>query len=167
VGRYDSELVFGAEDWKMSVAMAASCKFAVVREHLVGYRQSSGSMSRNTAAMQRAFNSVSHWIRESWPNFPKKVYRQMNYHMNAYLAHRALMSGNKTEAWNRQLNAYTAHPLSLLTNTGARSLLRLIAHGVGVRRQDFHSRSNPMLFQEFVQSETLTANLRYQESPGL
>src|SRR5580700_1316546 len=67
VGGYDTRLVKGSEDWKLNLTLAEICEFAVVPIHLVGYRRSSTSMSKNTAAMEQSIDHVERWIIDKWP----------------------------------------------------------------------------------------------------
>ena len=73
VGGYDATLQpQGADDWKLYFALSEVCEFAVIPEYLVGYRQTSGSVSRNLTAMSQSLEKVASWIFEKRPNlFPK------------------------------------------------------------------------------------------------
>lgn len=148
IGGYDGQMVFGAEDWKMSLALAEICEFAVVCEHLVGYRQSSTTMSKNIAAMQQAFETVAQWIEDRWPNTPNSIKRQMHYNMNAYLAHQALSKDKITTALRYQINGHWAYPPSLLTPIALATALRFSSRALGLRRSAFTFKRQSQLFSE-------------------
>ena len=60
VGGYDPALrPQGADDWKMYLALSEICEFAVIPEYLVGYRQASGSLSRDVTAMGQSMVNVA------------------------------------------------------------------------------------------------------------
>jgi glycosyltransferase involved in cell wall biosynthesis len=149
IGGYDASMTLGAEDWKMSLLLAEICEFAVLRQHLVGYRRSSGSMSKNVAAMEKAFQSVSEWISARWPDIPKKVKQQMSYNLNAYLAHQALSNNSLTTALRYQLKGHAASASTVLNPTARRFLLRFAARLLGVQRSRL-PRQRQTLFNDFV-----------------
>jgi glycosyltransferase involved in cell wall biosynthesis len=155
IGGYDANMVLGAEDWKMSLALAEICEFAPVREHLVGYRQSSTTMSKNIAAMQRAFESVSQWLDGRWPDMPSNIKKRMHYNINAYLAHQALTKNQIAAAWHYQLNGYMAYLPSLLTPAGAMTLLRFVVRTFGLRRSSFSLNQKKRPFAELCQAGAL------------
>jgi glycosyltransferase involved in cell wall biosynthesis len=152
IGGYDARMVLGAEDWKMSLALADISEFAVVCEHLVGYRQASTTMSKNIAAMQQAFETVAQWIDDRWPNTPNSIKRQMRYHVNAYLAHQAISKNKITMALRYQIKGHLAYPPSLLTPTALKTMLRFSLRALGLRRSAFAVGRQARLFSELCQA---------------
>ena len=154
VGGYDAHMVRGAEDWKISLALAEICEFAVVPEHLVGYRQSSATMSKNVAAMQQAFQTVAQWVDDRWPDMPNSVKRRMHYHVNAYLAHQALAKNQIATALRYQVSGHLAYPPSLLTRTASITMLRFLLRSFGLRRSDLlPKKEEKRLFSELCQAQ--------------
>jgi len=80
VGGYDPELrareAQGCEDWKLYLSLAERYDFAVVPACLVGYRQTTGMMSRNLRAMRRSYDLVFDDIRRRHPELPEAVWRR-------------------------------------------------------------------------------------------
>ena len=150
IGGYDASMTFGAEDWKMSLLLAEISDFAVLRQHLVGYRRSSGSMSKNVAAMEKAFQSVSEWVATRWPDTPKNVMREMSYNVHAYLAHQALSNNSLSTALRYQLRGHAASASTVLSPTARRFLLRFGARLLGVRRSVLPLQKRTPLFEDFV-----------------
>ena len=111
IGGYDPSLAIGSEDWKLNLALADICEFAVVPVHLVGYRQSDSNMSKNTTAMEQSIDVVERWIVDKWPDLPAKVKRQMVYHSNDYLAHRALSTNDFPRAARYLLRSSENRPI--------------------------------------------------------
>jgi glycosyltransferase involved in cell wall biosynthesis len=149
IGGYDSDQRLGAEDWKLYLALAEICDFAVVRAHLVGYRRSHGSMSRNVAAMAQAMESVSGWIMDRWHDMPSDVRQQMIYHINGYLAHQALTNNQFAEALRYQVKGYVARPAALLEPSSLTFAARVIARATGAGRAIRLFRSKPVHFDDF------------------
>jgi glycosyltransferase involved in cell wall biosynthesis len=141
VGGYDPSLVKGSEDWKLYLALAEICHFGVVPKHLVGYRRSSSSMSRNTAAMAQSIDQVEQWILEKWPSLSKKVLRQMFGNSNRYLAHKALTGNDFAGAAYYQFKSVRADPTSLLARSTPIFAARFLARLLGLRRADIPSKS--------------------------
>jgi GT2 family glycosyltransferase len=69
--RFDAELrrqrAQGCEDWKFHLQAARSAPMALVPAHLVGYRVSRASMSRNLEQMVRSMTLVAHGIAREVP----------------------------------------------------------------------------------------------------
>jgi glycosyltransferase involved in cell wall biosynthesis len=151
VGGYDSNRTLGtdtAEDWKLYLALAEICEFAVVSAHLVGYRRLTGSMSRKIAKMGQGMELVARWVVEKWPNMPPEIVRQMNYNKDSYLAHLALTINDFTNALYYQLRSYKARPMALLTAASLKFYLRLIARMAGLKRSNLPFRTRPIAFKD-------------------
>lgn len=149
VGGYDTSLVKGSEDWKLNLALAEICEFAVVPIHLVGYRRSSTSMSKNTAAMEQSIDHVERWIIDKWPDLPAKAKRQMFYHSNSYLAHQALTANDFTKAVSYNLRSLRAEPSALLSPNTLMFVVRFLARLLGIKKTAMPLRTPPLLFKDF------------------
>lgn len=89
-GGFDPELrarnAEGCEDWKLYLALAERYEFAVVRESLVGYRQTSGMMSRNLWAMKRSCELLLDDVRSRNPELSEDVLRRNSTFFAIWLA---------------------------------------------------------------------------------
>lgn len=151
VGGYDSNRTLGtdtAEDWKLYLALAEICEFAVVKAHLVGYRRLTGSMSRKIAKMENGMELVARWIVEKWPNMPPEIVRQMNYNKNIYLAHLALTTNDFVRALSFQMRSYKAQPSALFTTANLKFYVRLIARMAGLKRSSLPLRTRSVAFKD-------------------
>jgi glycosyltransferase involved in cell wall biosynthesis len=90
VGGYDESLqkaaAWGCEDWLLYLRLAERAEFRVVREFLVGYRRTAGTMSRDVRRMRRSFGEVRGELRRRWPELPSEVLREHRAHRYGYLA---------------------------------------------------------------------------------
>jgi glycosyltransferase involved in cell wall biosynthesis len=79
-GGYDPELrarnAEGCEDWKLYLALAERYEFALIRNFLVGYRQTPGMMSRNLWAMQRSRDLLLDDVRCRHPELSEDIFRR-------------------------------------------------------------------------------------------
>ena len=97
----------------MSLALAEVSEFAVVREHLVGYRQSSTTMSKNVAAMKQAFEGVARMDRP-----PLAKHANQRQTENA-LSRKRLFSASSDQQKRRQTGV--ALPIEWLPGISAQS----------------------------------------------
>ena len=114
VGGYDAEQTASSEDWKLNFALAEICDFGVVPEYLVGYRRTSGAMTRNVQAMERGTELVARWIVDRWIDIPAEVKKKMFYNINAFLAHSAVTNDQFFNAIRYKFRSYRARPSELL-----------------------------------------------------
>jgi glycosyltransferase involved in cell wall biosynthesis len=79
IGGYSSQLkeqdAQGYEDWDLYLRIAEYYQFRVVPEFLVGYRQSTGSMSSNFASMARSYHLVIVNVQQKHPEIPSFIYQ--------------------------------------------------------------------------------------------
>ncbi|MEI7674054.1 MAG: glycosyltransferase, partial [Deltaproteobacteria bacterium] len=72
-GGYDRTLqdrgAQGCEDWNLYFQLAEKYKFAVVADHLTGYRQLPGSMSSNVPRMMRSYDMVMQSFLKKYPQY--------------------------------------------------------------------------------------------------
>ena len=149
VGGYDASFNKGSEDWKLNLSLAEICQFAVVPSHLVGYRRSRTSMSRNTLAMEKSIDDVERWIIAKWPDLPAAAKRQMFYNSNYYLAHQSLTTNDLRSAVRYQLASIKAEPRALLSATNLMLSVRLTARLLKIKRTAMPFQKRPVKFQEF------------------
>jgi glycosyltransferase involved in cell wall biosynthesis len=135
VGGYDPHQTPGSEDWKLNFALAEICEFAVVPARLVGYRRTSGAMSRNVRAMEEGTELVSRWILSRWPDMPKEVRQKMIYNMNGFLAHSALTNNRFVDAIRYKVKSYRARPSEMLAPEVAIFVGRLAVRMLGLNQR--------------------------------
>jgi glycosyltransferase involved in cell wall biosynthesis len=148
VGGYDQNSK-GNEDWKLYLALAEICEFAVLPVHLVGYRQSTMTLSRNIAEMERGIDDVERWILSKWPNLGNEVRRQMFYHSNSYLAHRSLTGDDFAMAAHYYLRSIKVNPRAALSRNGCMFAARFLARLLGIKKRTLPFRAPPVRFCDF------------------
>lgn len=79
LGGWDSTLrargAQGCEDWQVYLRLAELGPFALARGFLVGYRQSSTSMSRRVGEMTRSYELVLAEAQQRHPELPRSLFR--------------------------------------------------------------------------------------------
>jgi glycosyltransferase involved in cell wall biosynthesis len=150
VGGYDPGLQpHGAEDWKLYLALSEVCEFKVVPEYLVGYRQSTGSVSRDVTAMAQSLELVTLWLFEKWPNLPDEVRRSSIYNNGVYLARRAMENNQFTAALRYRLIAYKARPAAFLERSSFEFGACVLAQMLGIRQMVLRRRrKSAIMFNE-------------------
>jgi glycosyltransferase involved in cell wall biosynthesis len=142
VGGYDPGVrPSGAEDWKLYLTLSEICEFKVVRDYLVGYRQSTGSMSRDVRTMAQSMENVTRWIFEKWPNLPDEVRNANVYNTCAYLARKSMENSQFTAALKYQLMAYKARPGAFLERSNFEFGARILTQMLGIRQMVLRRRS--------------------------
>lgn len=135
VGGYDSALwPQGAEDWKLYFALSEICEFAVIPEYLVGYRQATGSLSRDIVPMGQSIDLVARWIFERRPEFPEELRRLAVYYASIFMAQRALDNSQFVLALRYSARGYRVYPRGLLEWPLLAFCIRFIARILGIRR---------------------------------
>lgn len=161
VGGYDSSLYEAnahcAEDWKLCLALAEVCEFAVVPEYLVGYRRLTMSKSRNEN-MARAMELVSNWIIARQPDMSSEVRRQNLYFRSMYLTDLALTKNQFGKALRHRMIGYKAKPAGLLEPATFVFIARTVARMVGMPRRKWPIRARPISFKEFESKLQLRGN---------
>jgi glycosyltransferase involved in cell wall biosynthesis len=154
VGGYDPGLYLdraqGAEDWKLYLALAALCEFALVPRHLVGYRKPQDSMSADFATMQRSMELVRQWAQTRWPLLTEKHGKRERYSTNLYLAYAAVESRSFGHALSFLVRAIRAQPAQLISLRTPVFVVRALAKVLGVRGLTRTIRA-PTTFWEFVE----------------
>ena len=165
VGGYDPSLYLqgtqGAEDWKLYLALAEVCDFALVPRCLVGYRKSQNSMSANFVAMQRSMDLVRQWARKRWPLLAEKHGKQERYFTYQYLGNTAVENNSFGHAGLFFARAIQARPAQLVRLSTVNFMLRMLGRVLGLRRLAKKTRT-PMTFWEFV--EQIDSGLEVSDS---
>jgi glycosyltransferase involved in cell wall biosynthesis len=138
----------GSEPWKLYLALAQICEFAIVPAHLVGYRRTQGSRSKNVEPMEEGLKVISKWIGEKWPDMPEKIRRQMICNQYGYLAHLALTNDQFADAFRYKFKGFRARPVTLISPPSAMFAARFIARILGIRRSSLPLRAR-VPFGEF------------------
>jgi glycosyltransferase involved in cell wall biosynthesis len=161
VGGYDSSLYEAkahcAEDWKLCLALAEVCEFAVVPEYLVGYRRSSSSKSRNEN-MERALVLISNWILARWPDTPAEVKRKNLYNRSMCLTHLALTRNQFVKAMRYKMMGYKVRPATLFEPATFIFVARVIARMVGMPRSNWPIRARSIAFENLQTTSQLRTN---------
>ena len=160
VGGYDPDLQpQGADDWKLYLALSEICEFAVIPEYLVGYRQASGSLSRDVTAMGQSMVNVARWIFEKRPDLPGELRRQSMYGLHAFMAQRALDNDQFAAGLRFRAKAYRSHPAGLFDPTTFEFVVRFFARLLGLKRSELRRRGlRPKVsFEEFQAMRPLKA----------
>lgn len=109
VGLYDCEYrakgCQGCEDWDIYLRIAEQYQVRVVREFLVGYRQTTSSMSHNYSSMVNSQQSVLALIQKKHPEIPHVLYRWSCSLFYIYIARKSSVSGKH---WETLLCLYKA-----------------------------------------------------------
>jgi glycosyltransferase involved in cell wall biosynthesis len=154
VGGYDPSLYLqgaqGAEDWKIYLALAEICEFALVPRFLIGYRKTQGNMSANFVAMQRSMDLVRQWAQNRWPLLAEKRGKQERYFTYSYLAYTAVANNSFGHACLFYARAIRAQPVQLVSLRTLKFMFELVVQVLGVKglaRKIW----TPMTFWEFVE----------------
>ena len=97
VGGYDPQQPHFCEDLSLYLRIAERYRFAVVRDHLTGYRQTTGSMSNRTVEMLRAHDRVLAEFRPRYPQYAAE-FDAAHADMVRWLFRKAVKAGKLREA---------------------------------------------------------------------
>ncbi len=117
----------GAEDWQMCYRIATRHQFAVVPEHLVGYRATGANMSDNLLQMLRSRDLLAEEMRQSFPERAAEIRRHRLYFLEHLYRH-ALTSRQAASALRIAALLVRCRPLGgarRVLLTPARALARL------------------------------------------
>ena len=141
IGGYDVDLQpQGADDWKLYLTLSEICDFAVVPKYLVGYRQVTGSVSRNLTGMSQSQDNVIRWLFERRPDFSDELKRHAAYHVSVFMAHRAIDNSQFGAALGYVGKACKTHPKGLLDPATFRFGTRFLARVAGLGRSKLRQR---------------------------
>lgn len=183
VGGYDPELRArggeGCEDLDLLLRLAARFAFALVPEYLLGYRQRAGSMSSNTAAMERSFDMVMARALERAPALPARIWRWSRSEFYLHLMSGALRQDAHAEVLRYLALALRYDPSLLgvpyLHRHGLHALLRLACRArpaprVQTRRAEEVGSSGPSMagrWRERVRQARIEFVSRWGNEHGL
>jgi hypothetical protein len=163
---YDTKLPFpGTLDWKLYLAVSEICEFAVVPDHLVGYRQSIGSTSRDLLAMVQSMQLVARWLEEKWPDLSEHLSDLRTQFSNAYFARLAIENNQipcSLAVSCESLRGPSSGIVRTIVQFGARLLAQMAGmrwaairqQGWGAFRFWFHS-GNCRLLEDFTEIPAL------------
>jgi glycosyltransferase involved in cell wall biosynthesis len=98
------------DEWEMYIALAGAYDYVLVRQHLVGYRIRSGSLSSNYQAMTISLAATRRWIAETWPDTPRDVLRRRDYTVNSYLSFIAARRRHPWRSFQFRIKAWLSRP---------------------------------------------------------
>ena len=101
----------GAEDWKLTLTLAASGRVIYVPAATVRYRMSRTSMSRAIPPMRRSVLMVIDYARQHGPRLAPWTYWHARTLMLVWLLPRAMRSGQWRQALSLALDAYVMNPV--------------------------------------------------------
>jgi glycosyltransferase involved in cell wall biosynthesis len=134
IGGYDpSPDLQGAEDWKLGIALAEICEFALVPRCLVGYRKLENSISANLITMKRSTDLVRQWAQMRWPLLIDKYGKRERYSTCLYLAYIAVESNSFGRAFLLFAQAIQAQPAQLVDLRTPIFIVRVLVKVLGVR----------------------------------
>jgi glycosyltransferase involved in cell wall biosynthesis len=131
----------GCEDWDLTLRVAAKHLAVGIPEHLVAYRQISGTMTSNFLGMARSYENTVGELRANHPELPKFLLRWSAGHFYMYMLNVCYAIGNYPACFGMLARLLSADPAMLLSPTIYRvavmSLFRLVA-GRDFLRRDRH-----------------------------
>lgn len=123
-----------SDDWQLYIALADICEFALVPQHLVGYRLRADSSSRHYRLMEASVHAMTHWIVERWPEVSRKLLSRRTYNAYCYLAFVAARQGDYIQALKYRMTAYRARPAMAFTPSSLGFILLMIGQRLGIHR---------------------------------
>ena len=152
VGGYDPALQpQGAEDWKLYFSLSEICEFAVIPRYLVGYRQTTGSLSRNINRMGQSIDLVISWIYARRPELPPALRWEAIYLASVFMAQRALDNNQFLLALQYSARGYRIKPAGLFEQPFKAFATRFLARMSGMTRSSLRRRGwvRRVSFDEF------------------
>jgi glycosyltransferase involved in cell wall biosynthesis len=130
IGGWDAEFrrqrAQGCEDWDVYLRLAEICDYVLAPAFLVGYRQSSSSMSRDMSQMRRSYGLVLGRARAAHPELPNALFRWSKSAFEAYAGELLWQDG----AWGEALAAFgsaaCADPSWLLRRSTRKKIRRVL-----------------------------------------
>jgi glycosyltransferase involved in cell wall biosynthesis len=130
IGDYNCKLkannAQGCEDWDLSLRIAEYYKFRVVPEFLIGYRQVSGSMSRNYRSMAKSYKLVIEDFRKRHPEIPTYIYNFSASNSYLYLIGTSQACGDYWGTLRLICEVIKLDPVQVLTLFKYQSLTKLL-----------------------------------------
>jgi glycosyltransferase involved in cell wall biosynthesis len=98
IGGYNTQMreqnAQGCEDWDLYLRIAEQYQFRVISEFLIGYRQSTSSMSCNCTAMAKSYDLMLADAQRRSPEIPAKLLRLSAVKYYLYLVNQSIRDGN-------------------------------------------------------------------------
>lgn len=114
----------GCEDWLLYLQLAERGSVALAPGFLVGYRQSTGSMSRNDTEMERSYRLVLERARMSHAELPRSLFRWSRAAYDLYRFETLYQGGAKLESLGPLLAGVLRDPVWLTRASTRRKLRR-------------------------------------------
>ena len=121
----------GAEDWKLTLTLAASGRVVYVPAPTVQYRISHSSMSRDAAVMRRSAMMVIDHMRQHGPKLPPWTYWHARTMILVWMLPRTLQANQWREALGMVVRAYVLNPLWWVNAEPRRLIWRICTEGMG------------------------------------
>ena len=148
-GGYDRTLqdrgAQGCEDWKLYFQLAEKYKFAVIRDHLTGYRQLPGSMSSNVPRMMRSYDMVMEPFLKKYPQYTEDFKIGKSETLYWYL--RAALNSSRWQDVRVIARLMLKHdPVFMLVRVCLNMPLQYLRHLgiIGIGRRLFHLYASPV-----------------------
>lgn len=128
----------GAEDWKLSLSLAAVNAPVLIPEQLVAYRISGQSMSRHRPDLQlRSVRAVMDDLRRAHPDIPQRHFRNARTVMNGWLLPAHIARRAWADVAHLLWQSYVLNPLWFLSrDLRAIHLQKLQSFVLGFRRRE-------------------------------
>jgi len=138
VGGYNCQLraqkAQGCEDWDICLRIAEFYQLRVVPEYLIGYRETTSSMSCNCPSMAKSYFLVMTDVEQRHPEIPSFIYQWSRSNFYVYLIHQSQRTGQHWSLLYWLYKAFQVDALNLLNfplyEMGIKSLLKLLAQPV-------------------------------------
>jgi glycosyltransferase involved in cell wall biosynthesis len=138
VGGYNCQLraqkAQGCEDWDICLRVAEFYQLRVVPEYLIGYRETTSSMSCNCPSMAKSYFLVMADVEQRHPEIPSFIYQWSRSNFYVYLIHQSQRTGQHWSVLYWLYKAFRVDSLNLLNfnlyEMGIKSLLKLLAQPV-------------------------------------
>ncbi len=132
VGGWDETLrerhAQGCEDWLLYLRLAEHGQFALEPAFLVGYRQSSGAMSRNVTSMRASSQIVLDEGARRYPYLPPRLFRWARAAFDHYLADMLAVDGEGVAAALLRAAALVRDPTWAASRNARHRLRSRIGH---------------------------------------
>ena len=138
VGGYNCQLrsqkAQGCEDWDICLRIAEFYQLRVVPEYLIGYRETTSSMSCNCSSMAKSYFLVMADVEQRHPEIPSFIYQWSRSNFYVYLIHQSLRTGQHWSTLYWLYKAFRVDSLNILNfnlyEMGIKSLLKFLAQPV-------------------------------------
>ena len=116
----------GCEDWDLALRVAELFDFGVVPEYLVAYRQTSYSVSLNTAGMEKSYATVMANARQRNRHLSSSLFRWSAGYFSLFLANKCFDFGYYSRCLRHLKDAALANPSLLLRTDLYKKVLKCL-----------------------------------------